>query len=299
MLFNKLIIKTLPLVPKSVVHIFAKKYIAGETLSDSILVSQHIENEGGTTTIDVLGEFITTKVQSLHEKEMCSKVLTAISENQLKSYLSVKPTSLGLGIDKEFAFQNIYDLVQQARNLGIFVRLDMENSPYTSCTLDIYRKLRAKGYDNIGVVIQAYLYRSEQDILDLAHLKPSIRLCKGIYVEDKSIAIKEPEEIRRSFKKLLRLMIDNGIYPAIATHDEPLILDALQLIEERKLSNEVYEFQMLLGVREERRRQLIKMGHPVRVYVPFGKDWYGYSTRRMKENPHIAGQIFKAIFIKN
>lgn len=299
MFLNQLIIKTLPLVPKSIVQYFAKKYIAGEELSDAVRVTQMIESEGGMTTIDVLGEFISTKEQALHEKEMCSKVLIAINDYHLQSYLSIKPTSLGLGIDYDFAYNNIKDLVKQASDLGIFIRLDMENSPYTTKTLDIYRSLRAEGFVNVGVVIQAYLYRSEQDIIDLIPLKPSVRLCKGIYVEDKSIAIKDPEGIRENYKKLLRLIVDNGMYPAIATHDEPLIVDAIKLIEDRKLNRDEYEFQMLLGVREERRKQLIKEGHRLRVYVPFGKDWYGYSTRRMKENPNIAGQIFKAIFIKN
>ncbi len=299
MFLNQLIIKTLPLVPKSIVHHFAKKYIAGEELSDAVRVSQMIESEGGMTTIDVLGEFISTREQALHEKDMCSKVLRAISEYHLQSYLSIKPTSLGLGIDYEFAYNNIKDLVEQASGLGIFIRLDMENSPFTTKTLDIYKRLRAEGFTNIGVVIQAYLYRSEQDIIDLIPLKPSIRICKGIYVEEKSIAIKDPEEIRTNYMKLLRLIVDNGMYPAIATHDELLIVDALKFIEERKLQRDEYEFQMLLGVREERRKKLIQDGHRLRVYVPFGKDWYGYSTRRMKENPNIAGQIFKAIFIKN
>ncbi len=151
----------------------------------------------------------------------------------------------------------------------------------------------------MGIVIQAYLYRSENDIKNLAEYKPSIRLCKGIYRESPTIAIQDKEGIRNNYKKLLKLILDLGLYPAIATHDEILIQYALRLIEEYKLEREQYEFQMLLGVREERRNEMLRDGHRLRVYVPFGKDWYGYSTRRLKENPDIAGHIFKAIFIKN
>ncbi|MEJ5285790.1 MAG: Proline dehydrogenase [Candidatus Kapaibacterium sp.] len=296
---NQLIIKTMPLVPKSIIRIISSKYIAGENLEDAIRVTKELMKLGGMSTIDVLGEFVTTREMALHEKKMCSLVLDAIKEHQLDSYLSVKPTSLGLEVDFDFAYANIKELVDKASKLGIFVRLDMENSPYTDKTFEIFKKLRSEGYQNVGIVIQAYLYRSENDIKNLAEYKPSIRLCKGIYRESPTIAIQDKEGIRNNYKKLLKLILDLGLYPAIATHDEILIQYALRLIEEYKLEREQYEFQMLLGVREERRNEMLRDGHRLRVYVPFGKDWYGYSTRRLKENPDIAGHIFKAIFIKN
>ncbi|MCX7737033.1 MAG: proline dehydrogenase family protein [Candidatus Kapabacteria bacterium] len=298
-MLNQLIIKTMPLIPKGIIHQVAKRYIAGDELSDAVRVTQEFQKLGGKTTIDVLGEFVTTKERALHEKEMVSKVLDAINEFSLDSYLSIKPTSLGLGIDENFGYENISYIVQKANDLNIFVRLDMENSPYTSSTLDLYRKLRAEGLSNVGIVIQAYMRRSEDDIKSLIHLKPSIRLCKGIYKESPTIAYQEREEIRDNYKKLLRLIIDNGMYVGIATHDEPLIEDAENLIKQKSISKSEYEFQMLLGVREEKRNELLRKGHNVRIYVPFGKDWYGYSTRRLKENPDIAGYIFKAIFFKN
>lgn len=298
-MLNQLIIKAMPLVPKSLVHVFAKKYIAGDNLSDAVRVTKELEAMGGMSTIDVLGEFVTSKERSLHEKGMSEKVLDAIKDNKLKSYLSVKPTSLGLGIDVDFAYDNISSLVEKASKQGTFVRLDMENSPYTTLTLDLYRKLRDKGFSNVGVVIQAYMRRSMQDVKDLIKYKPSIRLCKGIYVEAEEIAYKKPDEIRKNYNDLLNLMLDNGMYVGIATHDEPLIKNALEQIKLRKLKPEDYEFQMLLGVRDERRNELLKMGNRLRVYVPFGKDWYGYSTRRLKENPQMAGHIFKSIFFKN
>lgn len=297
--FNQLIIKTMPVIPKFIIKQVSRRYIAGDELDDAIRVTKQIMLLGGMTTIDVLGEFVNTREKALNEKSMCTKVLYAIKEYNLDSYLSVKPTSLGLGIDFDFGYLNIKDLVKKADELGLFIRLDMENSPYTDFTLNVFKKLRAEGFQNVGIVIQAYLYRSEEDIKRLSSLKPSIRLCKGIYKEPPSIAIQDREGIRTNFMKLLDLIMELDLYPVIATHDDVLISYALEQIYRRGLKKEDYEFQMLLGVREGRRNELLKDGHRLRVYVPFGKDWYGYSTRRLKENPDIAGCIFKAIFIKN
>ncbi len=298
-MLNKLIIWTMPLVPKAMVHMVAKKYIAGDFLSDAVRVSQELrDKEGAMTTIDVLGEFVDSKERALHEKSMSSQVIDAINSNSLKSYLSIKPTSLGLGIDEDFAYDNIKELVDKANKLGIWVRLDMENSPYTTKTLNLYKKLRGDGYDKLGIVIQSYMRRSVDDVTNLLEYKPSIRLCKGIYREAPEIAYQDKEEVRDNYKKLLDLMLDNGLYVGIATHDDPLIDYGRKVVAERDLDKEKYEFQMLLGVKENRRRELLKEGHRLRVYVPFGEDWYGYSSRRLKENPNMAGQIFKSIFIK-
>jgi len=295
-MLNDLIIKVLPIIPKSIVYIFAKKYIAGPNLSDAVKVTLDLMNNGGCSTIDVLGEFVTTKEKALHEFNMIDKVLDAINENKLKSYLSIKPTSLGMGLDFEFGYENIFQLVDKANKLGIFVRLDMENSPYTDNTLKMYKLFRDNGYSNIGFVIQAYMKRSENDVKSLLDYKPNIRLCKGIYNESPDIAFKDYNEIRKNYIKLLELMLDNNLYVGIATHDEFLINYAIKQIKDRSLKREEYEFQMLLGVRENRRDELLKEGHNLRVYVPFGVDWYGYSIRRLKENPQMAGHIFKSIF---
>lgn len=297
-MLNKLIIKSMPLIPKSIIHMVAKKYIAGDTLNDAVRVTKEFEQLGGMTTIDVLGEFVTTKERALHEKSESKNVLKAIKDNNLPTYLSIKPTSLGLGIDEAFAYQNIKELLEIASAQNTFVRLDMENSPYTDKTLNLFRRLRADGFRNVGIVIQSYMKRSENDIKSLIELKPSIRLCKGIYKEAPEIAYQSKEEVRNNYKKLLRLILDNGLYVGIATHDDILINDALEQISQRKLNKELYEFQMLLGVREERRNVLLKSGHRLRIYVPFGKDWYGYSSRRLKENPDIAGYIFKAMIFR-
>lgn len=297
-MLNKLIIKSMPLIPKSIIHMVAKKYIAGDTLNDAVRVTKEFEQLGGMTTIDVLGEFVTTKERALHEKSESKNVLKAIKDNNLPTYLSIKPTSLGLGIDESFAYQNIKELLEIASAQNTFVRLDMENSPYTDKTLNLFRRLRADGFRNVGIVIQSYMKRSENDIKSLIELKPSIRLCKGIYKEAPEIAYQSKEEVRDNYKKLLRLILDNGLYVGIATHDDILINDALEQISQRNLNKELYEFQMLLGVREERRNALLKSGHRLRIYVPFGKDWYGYSSRRLKENPDIAGYIFKAMIFR-
>jgi proline dehydrogenase len=236
---------------------------------------------------------------ALQEKKDSKAVLDAIEGNSLigTAGLSIKPTSLGLGLDYDFAYKNIHELATKARDLGIYMRIDMENTPYTDDTLKVYRQLRDEGFDRVGIVFQAMLRRTEQDIKDLMDYRPSIRLCKGIYKEAVDVAWQGKEEVRDNFKSLLRLIVENDMYCAIATHDDPLIDDAMKLIAERGMTSDHYEFQMLLGVRPDRRRDILAAGHGLRVYVPFGEDWYGYSSRRLKENPEMAGMIAKAVLL--
>lgn len=293
-LFNKLVVATLPIVPKAVVKLVAQRYIAGPMLTDAVNTSKALKAIGASSTIDVLGEFVTDRERASNEALMSKHVVDAIKGNSLDAYLSVKLTSLGLDLDRDFAYTNLTGIVKHANENGVFVRMDMENTPYTDVTLDFYRRLRASGHDNVGVVIQAYLRRSENDIQSLLEYQPSVRLCKGIYVESEQVAFKDAEEIRASYKKLLRLLVDGNANVRIATHDEALIADAEQLVEQRNLDHGRYQFQMLLGVRERRRDAIIAKGHPMCVYVPFGEDWYGYSTRRLKENPQIAGHVARA-----
>lgn len=293
-LFNKLVVATLPAIPKGIVKVVAQRYIAGDKLSDAVRVTQQLMAKGACSTIDVLGEFVSTRDRAVSETAAQSAVIDAISTNKLESYLSVKPTSLGLDVDQDFAFENLTSLVKKAQSNGVFVRMDMENTPYTDITLDFYKRLRAAGHDNVGVVIQAYLKRSEQDIRSLLDYTPSVRLCKGIYVESADVAIKDPDAIRSNYKNLLSLLLSSGARTHIATHDEHLIADAERQVAQHRPQGNNVEFQMLLGVREDRRDSLIKAGHKVRIYVPFGEDWYGYSTRRLKENPQVAGYVAKA-----
>ena len=287
----------IPLMPKSIVWAIGKKYIAGLKLDDAIRYTKELNNNKCETTIDVLGEFVSNKERAILERDASLEVINAIHNEKLDSYLSIKPTSNGLGIDFEFGYENIKMLMEAAHKLNVFCRLDMENSPYTDSTIKLYRKLCEEGY-NCGIVLQAYLKRTYSDIEALLPLNPNIRLCKGIYKESPEIAYIGKEEIRDNFKKCLKLIVDNvpNAFPEVATHDEQLIQFAEKLIKEKELTSKQYSFSMLIGVREERRKKLISDGYKMLVYTPFGDDWYGYSTRRMKENPEIAGHVFRAMF---
>lgn len=272
----------------------AQRYIAGPFLEDAVGTTQGLMKVGASSTIDVLGEFVESQSRAVDEFKTSLSVVDAIGKHALSSTLSVKLTSLGLDIDEELAYRHISAIVSRAKDIGVLVRMDMENTPYTAKTLEFYRRLRADGFDNVGVVIQAYLRRSEADIRSLLEYKPSVRLCKGIYVESDEHAFQDADEIRDNFKLLLRLLLDNGADVRIATHDEELINDAIAATTERSIAPRDVEFQMLLGVREQKRDALIKHGYNMRIYVPFGEDWYGYSVRRIKENPEIAGHVAKA-----
>lgn len=278
------------------VRVVARKYIAGETLADAMNTVTRLNGEGAMATIDVLGEFVRSRDVALRETEQSIAVLREIHRLGLDANLSVKLTSLGLEIDTEFCYRNVRKVVACAAELGSFVRTDMENSPYTDRTIEIQRRLRMEFPHNVGIVLQAYLRRTYDDTIALADEGVNFRLCKGIYVEAESIAFKEREEIQENFLKCLEAMFDRGCYVGIATHDDVLIDGARSIIAQRGLGREKYEFQMLLGVRDARRRELVREGHRLRVYVPFGEDWYGYSIRRLKENPAIAGHVIKALF---
>ena len=294
-LINNLIVGTLPYVPKPIVAKFAGKYIAGATLNDAMDTVRSLNAMNAMTTVDVLGEDIFTKDQAVESRNGSTAVLTAIAERKLDSNLSIKLTSLGLKMDKQFCLDNTNTIIETARASNNFVRIDMEDRTCTDDTLEIYRTMRSR-YEKVGIVIQAYLHRSEKDIRALTAEKANVRLCKGIYVEPAEVAIKDRKGIQDNYLKLLRILMEGGCYVGIATHDDVLIDGAKRLVEEMKLGKDRYEFQMLLGVRDETRKRLIDEGHRLRVYVPFGKDWYAYSVRRLKENPQMAGHVFKAIF---
>jgi len=295
-MINDFVIKLLHFVPKPIVRIFANKYIAGERIDEAISKVEQLNSKNLRTSIDVLGEYVTDKQQTLTELELRLNVLDKIKELNLNSNSSIKLTSLGLGLDFDFCYENTKKIVHKAKNLGSFVRIDMEDSPFTSNTIEVYKKLREEGYDNVGLVIQAYMRRSLEDVQSLADLKTSFRLCKGIYIEPEQIAYKEFDEINANFKLLLDYMFDNGLYVGIATHDDELINYAIEQIKLKNIDKSKYELQMLLGVREKKRDEILKLGHPMRIYVSFGKDWHGYTMRRFKENPQIVGHILKALF---
>lgn len=294
-LLNKTVVSVIPIFPKKLVKLFANKYIAGDKLEDAVTTVKRLEGLGYVSTVDVLGESVTEKQTAIECKDENLQVIDAIVENKLPVYLSIKLTMLGLDIDYDFCYDLFEQTLAYAHKKGIFVRIDMEDSSVTEKTITIFEKARAK-YDNVGIVIQAYLRRSEADVRRLIKIGASFRICKGIYVEPEEIAFKEKDEIRENYLKLVRIALENGSYVGIATHDDHLVHKCEKMIKEMGLGKDKYEFQMLLGVREQLRDQILARGHKVRIYVPFGKRWYEYSIRRFKENPNVAGQVIKSIF---
>jgi proline dehydrogenase len=296
--FNKLLVWTLPLVPKFIVRFFSKKYIAGSSLQHAIDKIKEFNNDGIMATVDILGEEIRKNEDALKVVREYKDVLSAIALHKLDSNISIKPTHLGLKIDKEFCYNNIKSIIEEAQKYNNFVRIDMEDRTCTSDTIDIFLRLRAD-YQNVGVVIQSYLRRTIDDVNRLIEHKANLRLCKGIYIEPRWAAFRDPEIINDNFKYSLEKLLKGGCYVGIATHDEKLVWHALSMIDALGLKKDQYEFQMLLGVTEELRNVLVASGHRMRIYIPFGEHWHAYSMRRLKENPNIATSIIKNIFIKN
>jgi len=292
--FNKLISITLPFIPKPIVGLFSRHYVAGEKMENAVDVVKDLNNQGICATIDVLGEEVKERKDSLEAVELYQKVLQAIKKDNLDANISVKPTHMGLNIDKEFCYENIRTLVTEANKINNFVRIDMEDATTIDDTIEIYLRLQ-KEFDNVGTVLQSYLRRLLDDINLLIPYKANLRLCKGIYNEKREVAYKDDSIINNNYCYGLEKLLSNGCYVGIGTHDEKLVWEGLKLIDQLKLKPEHYEFQMLLGVDSELRRIIVNSGHRLRVYVPFGNDWYGYCTRRLKENPAIAGHIIKDI----
>lgn len=287
-LFNAVVSKTIMHVPGPIVGHFAKGYIAGNTLADSIAVSKKLNEQGAMATIDILGEFIKTLAQAEHFKDECLAILDAIHTEGVRANLSLKPTQFGLSLDKQVCLSSIREIVARAAALDNFVRIDMEDHPCTDDTLEFYRILRAEFPGHVGVVLQSYLRRTAADIGELVAEGTNVRLCKGIYNEPRREAYKDPYVVNRNFIHCLDKLFANQAYVGIATHDERLVFEAFKLIDKYGLKPEQYEFQMLLGVDEQLREIILSGGHRLRVYVPFGKDWLPYSRRRLKENPTIA-----------
>ena len=297
-LLNKLVVAAIPAVPNPMVRYFAGRYIAGETLQDAVRCVRSLNAEGVCATLDVLGEDITREEEAIASREQSNLVLHTIAREKLDSNLSIKLTSLGLKLDTSFCTGNVREILKVAAGSNIFVRFDMEDSTATTGTIEIFRTLHRE-FPNTGIVVQAYLRRTEDDVRELLKEKPNFRLCKGIYKEKKEIAFQGREEVQTHFLKILELMLSGGAYVGIATHDTVLVDGALHSVRAMGLGAGQFEFQMLLGVRPELRRKLVRDSHKVRLYVPFGEHWYGYSTRRFKENPEIAGYVFKALFVRN
>jgi proline dehydrogenase len=290
-LLDRAIVRVLPAVPRSVVRRLSDRYIAGPELDDAIDVVRTLNESGKLATLDVLGEEVASSEEALAIRGEYEAAMAAIEREGLDANCSVKLTALGLTVDPGLCGESVRLLAQAAAANGRFLRIDMEDSSTTTATLDLYRELRAAGYDNVGIVLQAMLRRTLDDVLDLVALEPNVRVCKGIYIEPAEIAYQGDEAIRYAFVETMSALWEGGAKVAVATHDEWLVSEALRLIGEGGLGPERYEFQMLLGVREDLADELARDGHTLRVYVPYGRQWYEYSLRRLQENPKIAGYV--------
>jgi proline dehydrogenase len=292
---DRLIASSLPAVPKPLVRHFADRYMAGETLEDALATVASLNRIGAVATVDVLGEFIDEEQQARRTADEYVTLLDAIARERLDSTISVKLSALGLEFDPDLAVELVTRVVEVAAGHDNRVRIDMEHSGLTDATLAVYRALREGGHDNVGIVLQAYLRRTFDDVRALAELTPSVRLVKGIYIEPPEIAYTERALVNRNFVALLRELVDLGCRVAVATHDDALVGEARRIADQRRLGPDRYEFQLLLGVKEQLRDRLIAAGHRVRIYTPYGEAWYGYSLRRLKENPSIAGYVARDV----
>ena len=290
-LLDRTIVRVLPVVPRPIVRKISDRYIAGTEIEDACRVVKELNVQGKMGTITVLGEEISSRREALHIVRAYHDVFEAIERERLDSNVSVKLTGLGLNLAHELCYSNLEKVVRHAAESGNFVRIDMEDSSCTTDTLRMYRDLREAGLDNVGVVLQAYLRRTIRDIRELAPYTPNVRLCKGIYVEPTLIAYQGYEEVQENFVRSLDELLRAGSHVGIATHDKLLISEGLRLVQEHGLTPDQYEFQMLLGVTPHAGDRLIRDGHRLRVYVPFGRQWYHYSLRRLQENPKIAGYV--------
>ena len=293
-ILDSVVTRVLPAVPKPVVQRISSRYIAGSKCTDAMTTVRRLNANGKSATVDVLGEEVANVAETHAITALYREVLAQIDEAGLDSTISVKLTGLGLKLDPDLARAHLLELVEDAAARSNVVTIDMEDSSTTDDTLALYRELREAGHDNVGIVLQAMLRRTVDDVRDLGDLRPTVRICKGIYVEPEALAFRDDEAIRVNFVRALEALLDAGSFVGIATHDEWLIGEGRRIVAERGLGRDAYEFQMLLGVRPERADALVAEGHGLRVYVPFGEQWYEYSLRRLQENPRIAGYVAAA-----
>lgn len=300
-MLNKFIAHIIPLMPEKFIWLFSKRYIAGKYLEDAVSTSKLLNENGVEVTIDVLGEYISKTIEAVEYKQNYFEAIDAIYNNKLKASLSAKPSMFGLLIDKEFCFNQLDELVKRASTSGLSVCIDMEDSSCTDNEIELFKNLYHRYPGNVTFVMQAYLRRTLSDLKAIKQwMNPSdpinIRICKGIYNEPEDLAYKKHSRINANYLECLEFMMQNGFYCSIASHDKYLINKSLELIKKYNLDPGMYEFQMLYGVTPKLRDMLVKEGHRMRIYVPYGINWFGYSTRRLKENPRMVTHIIKALF---
>jgi proline dehydrogenase len=295
---NSILVKILSCLPKFIVKPFAAPYVAGVTVDEAVKVVKKLNKQGYVATIDILGEHVLSKQESFRIRDEYINLYDTISKEKLNSNISLKPTHLGMEIDPNLAKENILKILEKAKEYYNFLRIDMENSPYTDQTIAIYQEC-LKRYEKVGTVFQAYLHRTKEDIKQLDSEKFNFRICKGIYHESDTIAYQNKEVIREKFLEDVQISLRGKGFVAIATHDIPLIDKIEQWIIDNKIPNNRFEFQVLYGVPMGKRLiQLLNKGYTVRNYVPFGESWFDYSIRRLKENPNIMWYVLGNIFKK-
>lgn len=302
-MINRLIAKLLPFFPEKVVWVFSKRYISGVYISDALAESRKLNQKGVMVTVDLLGEYIKNLSEADSYKDQYIELIERFTSEKINGNFSVKPSMFGLLIDQEACYRNLREIVEVAGKCNSFIRIDMEDSECTSNEIEIFRRLKSEFPNRVGLVVQAYLRRTLDDVRNLLSLHNSgtplnFRLCKGIYIEEEHIAYKGHQEIRDHYVEDLCFMLQNGIYVGIATHDKYLIDKAIEIIDHLKLPKDKYEFQMLFGVAPNLMQSIVDRGYRMRIYVPYGKQWFGYSTRRLKENPKIVWHILKAMFVR-
>ncbi|MEQ6389558.1 proline dehydrogenase [Bacillaceae bacterium S4-13-58] len=275
----------------------AQKFVAGEKIEQAVEVIRKLNEQGLVTTVDYLGEFIDNEKEARERTDECVKAIRVMAENKLESQLSLKMTSMGLDISEDLVMENMRKILDAGKEHGIFVTIDMEDYERYQKTLDIFKELR-KEYDNVGTVLQAYLFRVAEDIEDLNQFSTNLRLVKGAYKESPKVAFPDKKDVDDNFKKIIKMHLLNGNYTAVATHDDDVIEYTKQLEKEHNISRDQFEFQMLYGIRTERQEELAKEGYKMRVYLPYGSDWYGYFMRRLAERPANIAFVLKGVFGK-
>ena len=302
-MFNKWIVSLLDYFPKNLVWVFSKRYIAGKELKDALNVTRNLNKQKIKATMDLLGEFQTRAEKVVYYKEEYIRLIDESVSKGLDNSFSVKPTMFGLLLNEELCYVHIRDIVAKAASFDRFIRIDMEDTQCTDMELSLYKRLLDEFPGHVGIVLQAYLKRTMNDLKDLVAYDKgrgliNVRICKGIYNEPEELAYKNRDEINANFLADLDFMLKNNIYAAIATHDKKLIDGSYRMIRDYHIGHDRYEFQMLYGVTPDLRKSIVDKSHTMRVYVPYGKDWYNYSTRRLRENPRMVGHIIKALIVR-
>jgi proline dehydrogenase len=263
----------------------ATRFVSGETLESAIEVSKKLNAKNIQTTLDHLGEFVLTKEEALDATNDCINTLKAIHEHQINSNLSLKLTQIGLDLSEELCLENMKKILEIAKETTNFVRIDMEDYSRNEKTLRIFKELKKEYTDHVGVVIQAYLYKSIDDVKNLGEMKSNLRLCKGAYKESETVAFREKKEVDTQYLNMIKTHLKNGHYAGIATHDKEIIKKVIEFVKEENIPTSQFEFQMLYGIQNDLLESLAKQGYRTRIYLPYGTDWYGYFMRRLAERP--------------